>query len=265
MAHLINCFECGAKISSEAWECPKCNAPKGGHKCEICRKAEKKILLDEYSYKADGEENTLTKLVHPECLAIVRKEYSDNNKAFTYTCRLCGYHFDSFPVKIYPAAVCDECGHRIPDDDMVFLHRSYPSRTYYCRKCGLPLIPIGSKLIKHEDKSMLLHKICYENEKKKYDKINTKEEKGCFLATALYGEDSSKVRMLCFFRDEYLSANSLGRAFIALYVRLSPPLARAIAKESLLRTLVRYCIVSPALLFTEKFLAYAGRKDKAKR
>jgi hypothetical protein len=87
----------------------------------------------------------------------------------------------------------------------------------------------------------------------------------CFIATALYGEDSSKVRMLCFFRDEYLAASSLGRAFIALYVRLSPPLARAIAKESLLRSLVRSCIVAPALLFTEKFLAYAGRKDKLKR
>lgn len=112
---------------------------------------------------------------------------------------------------------------------------------------------------------MLLHKICYESEKKKYDKINTKEKNGCFLATALYGEDSSKVRMLCFFRDEYLSASSVGRAFIALYVRFSPPLARAITKESLLRTLVRYCIVAPALLFTEKFLAYVGRKDKLKK
>ena len=97
------------------------------------------------------------------------------------------------------------------------------------------------------------HKLCFPD-----------KGSGCFIATALYGEDSSKVRMLCFFRDEYLSASSLGRAFIALYVRFSPPLARAIAKESLLRTLVRYCIVAPALLFTEKFLAYAGRKDKLK-
>ncbi|MGR0479963.1 MAG: CFI-box-CTERM domain-containing protein [Candidatus Electronema sp. V4] len=84
------------------------------------------------------------------------------------------------------------------------------------------------------------------------------------MATALYGEDSSKVQMLCFFRDEYLSASSLGRAFIAFYVRFSPPLAWAIAKESLLRTLVRYCIVAPALLLKEKFFAHAGRKDKLK-
>jgi hypothetical protein len=48
-------------------------------------------------------------------------------------------------------------------------------------------------------------------------------------------------------------------------MRLSPPLARAIAKESLLRSLVRYCIVAPALLFTEKFLAYVGRKDEEKK
>ncbi len=91
-----------------------------------------------------------------------------------------------------------------------------------------------------------------------------KENSTCFIATALYGEDSSKVQMLCFFRDEYLSASSIGRAFIALYVRLSPPLARAIAKESLLRSLVRFCIVAPALLFTEKFLAYVGRKGNSK-
>ncbi len=71
--------------------------------------------------------------------------------------------------------------------------------------------------------------------------------------------------MLRFFRDEYLAASSLGRAFIALYVRLSPPLARAITKESLLHSLVRFCIVGPALLFMEKFLAYAGRKDEAKK
>ena len=173
-------------------------------------------------------------LAHPECLNKARNEY----ESFVYTCPAC--RKKSGPGR----GQCSACGHPRPDWLEI----------RHCEKCRFPLVQ-GLGIKYDYGYGSYVHKICYKQIR----------FRNCFLATALYGEDSSKVRMLCFFRDEYLSASSLGRAFIALYVRFSPPLARAIAKESLLRTLVRYCIVAPALLFTEKFLAYAGRKEKLKQ
>ncbi|CAK8723982.1 MAG: hypothetical protein CDV28_14313 [Candidatus Electronema aureum] len=291
MAELIKCFECGAEVSSEARKCPRCSTHACGYRCRICGKAEETFVLVKYNYKDYGKDSdgyshvyTANGLAHPECLRKVGEEYSNNCKPFSYTCHLCGYHYDYIPVR----DSCRGCGHKIFRMTYPLYIPPHGNIQYLCYRCMLPLIPVNAKNIKlelynHDDRlfymlhykskhlgdtsiySVFLHNTCYKNGQKEYDRMNYKEKNDCFLSTALYGEDSSKVRMLCFFRDEYLSASSLGRAFIALYVRLSPPLARAIANKSLLRSLVRYCIVAPALLFTEKFLAYAGRKDKMKR
>lgn len=62
----------------------------------------------------------------------------------------------------------------------------------------------------------------------------------CFIATAAYGDaDAPEVEALRRFRDRSLLTNPAGVAFVRLYYRVSPPIARLIAKKPRLRTAVR--------------------------
>ncbi|MEI6207097.1 MAG: MXAN_6640 family putative metalloprotease [Desulfuromonadales bacterium] len=71
---------------------------------------------------------------------------------------------------------------------------------------------------------------------------------GCFIATAAYGSYlHPHVQILRDFRDHALLTNAPGRAFVAFYYRLSPPLADFISHHQLLRTLVRV-VLSPIIL-----------------
>jgi hypothetical protein len=62
----------------------------------------------------------------------------------------------------------------------------------------------------------------------------------CFVATAAWGSPlHPHVRSLRRFRDGFLVTNAPGRAFVALYYSLSPPLARYIAARPRMRALAR--------------------------
>jgi len=63
---------------------------------------------------------------------------------------------------------------------------------------------------------------------------------GCFIATAAYGSYlHPQVRILREFRDNHLLTNPAGRAFVACYYRISPPIAAFIARHATLRLVVR--------------------------
>ncbi len=62
----------------------------------------------------------------------------------------------------------------------------------------------------------------------------------CFIATAAYGTPwHPHVRSLRAFRDAHLRPSRLGRAFVAAYERVSPPLAKVIARHDALRAAAR--------------------------
>jgi hypothetical protein len=70
----------------------------------------------------------------------------------------------------------------------------------------------------------------------------------CFIATAAYGTPTAEqIDVLQEFRDVVLLKSTVGSKFVALYYRLSPPVADFIARSNLLRTLVRELLVDPVV------------------
>jgi uncharacterized repeat protein (TIGR02543 family) len=66
------------------------------------------------------------------------------------------------------------------------------------------------------------------------------EKKGCFIATAAYGSPlHPSVMILREFRDRCLMPSKIGRAFVRLYYKHSPSAADFIAKNKVLKVVVR--------------------------
>jgi hypothetical protein len=72
----------------------------------------------------------------------------------------------------------------------------------------------------------------------------------CFVATTLYrNHDHPHVQVLRKFRDQYLSANRIGRIFVMMYYRWSPIIASFVARWKPIDTLVRFTLL-PIIGFT---------------
>jgi hypothetical protein len=77
------------------------------------------------------------------------------------------------------------------------------------------------------------------------------QERGgfCFVATAAFGSyDDPQVQTLRRFRDEVLAASVWGRAFVALYYSLSPPVADVIRDSDFARAVTRV-LLWPAVAY----------------
>jgi hypothetical protein len=75
-------------------------------------------------------------------------------------------------------------------------------------------------------------------------------ELDCFIATAAYGSHlHPHVGVLRDFRDQYLMTNGLGRKFVDLYYRYSPYFATLIAKNRVMKTVVRIHLL-PVVVFS---------------
>jgi hypothetical protein len=75
---------------------------------------------------------------------------------------------------------------------------------------------------------------------------------GCFIATAAYGTPTAEqIDVLRDFRDVALLKSAMGSQFVALYYRLSPPIAEFIAGNEVLRTVVREFLLDPIVWLVE--------------
>jgi hypothetical protein len=67
---------------------------------------------------------------------------------------------------------------------------------------------------------------------------------GCFIATAAFGSPmETHVTILKDFRDNYLLPCGLGRCFVRIYYKYSPPVAHFIAKHEMLKAIVRISLL----------------------
>jgi hypothetical protein len=74
----------------------------------------------------------------------------------------------------------------------------------------------------------------------------------CFIATAAYGTPTAEqIDVLREFRNVVLLQSSAGSKLVALYYRLTPPIADFIAGNGFLRTLVRQFLVNPLVWIIE--------------
>jgi len=81
------------------------------------------------------------------------------------------------------------------------------------------------------------------------------KESKCFIATACYGNgDHPAVRELRLFRDECLLISKPGEAFVQWYYGWSPKWAAVIGNRPVLRVVVRWVIVGPALVIGKMVL-----------
>ncbi|MGA9364916.1 MAG: CFI-box-CTERM domain-containing protein [Bacteroidota bacterium] len=81
----------------------------------------------------------------------------------------------------------------------------------------------------------------------------------CFVATAAFSASSLEVAILRRYRDERLRSNLVGRQFIALYHKVSPPLARWIAGSSARRALARRLLM-PIVRGAQKSMKWIADK-----
>lgn len=82
---------------------------------------------------------------------------------------------------------------------------------------------------------------------------------GCFIATAVYGSSyASEVTILKEFRDNWLLNYSLGKIFVNIYYKVSPPIANKIAKHENIKKIIKLFLIIPLI----KLANNAKRKGK---
>ena len=81
--------------------------------------------------------------------------------------------------------------------------------------------------------------------------ITLEAVRGCLIATATYGTPmADEVQVLRAFRDEHLMRNPFGRALVAFYYKVSPPIAEFITEQPALKPIVRVGVMPAVAMST---------------
>jgi hypothetical protein len=241
MAHLIKCVECGKEMSSDCYDCPHCKTRNfKGVECGICGKIERESdLKGEYSPFALPHISKFA-LSHEAC----REKLKLWLRQYQGLCPVC--KSPKIPDGCNYPLTCTNCGHTPVSDDCYYC--GYP--TIYRSKGTIGVSPsngvyhyLGGDAHRYGDGGA--HKLCYYNR-------HTFPPSPCFIATAALGSPlAPEVKTLQTFRDNVLRKYYVGRKFITLYESVSPPFARIIARNNVLRYLTRFLIVYPATWFAK--------------
>lgn len=80
------------------------------------------------------------------------------------------------------------------------------------------------------------------------------QKKGCFIATACYGDyNCREVMILRAFRNEYLEKNFFGSLIVKIYYSISPPIADFLGNRPGLKDFVRRVLLHPIVTFIHGF------------
>jgi len=89
---------------------------------------------------------------------------------------------------------------------------------------------------------------------------NNMSEKGCFIATVCYRDPLAKeLQVFRSFRDKVLLKHLLGRLFVSLYYRFSPPVADFLAEQPILAELIRKYLLDVAIGWLPNNYDYVGK------
>lgn len=81
----------------------------------------------------------------------------------------------------------------------------------------------------------------------------TQTEKGCFIATAVYGNNNApEVLVLQHFRDKKLLKSVIGKMFVIFYYSVSPFFAMLISKSNLIKNIVKLCFLEPTVRILQR-------------
>lgn len=268
MAKLIVCAECGKQVSSSVISCPHCGLNPHTTTCNLCGKTMKMSeQWSEWNYTRVCEacikkvmkdfifSKIQCKVCHSSFAVYREKELLEqfsriNSRLFdlehNYFCpyiKCCG---PGLRYKFYcpkcgeesSIDLCSFCGMFISKKDHVFFHESQSSGSI-------------------SDKVWWMHKSCKSLAKK------VKRKKGCFIATAMYGENSPEVQTLRIFRDNFFASSKIGRLFIRFYYILSPPIATLIVKNSKFNFLIRKLFVSPIFRCIKHIILSKEKKNSS--
>jgi hypothetical protein len=168
-------------------------------------------------------------------------------EAYTKTCPACllrTYATNTYCPRCFTNLVSGE-----PWADVQ--HPPNGMRERFCARCGLATTATEVVRVSnpHEKMGFTWCRACASEVKNGAPaKIFAPQKAGgrCFIATACYGDcDHPDVVVLRGFRDRSLLPNGMGRALVAAYYRLSPPLAAVLARHKRLRDVIRWTLVRP--------------------